>query len=119
MRVCDFVAATDAALAGAPFSGVSADRLRASGRRQPALQRARPSGVDAAEFLRRHEHAVNGLVYDAVGRGGSISAEHGVGSLKRDELVARKSPVALAMMRAIKSVLDLRACWNPGGVLLP
>ena len=79
-----------------------------------------PSGVDAAEFLRRHEHAVNALVYDAVGaRGGSISAEHGVGSLKRDELVARKSPVALAMMRAIKRALDPSGVLNPGRVLLP
>jgi FAD/FMN-containing dehydrogenase len=46
---------------------------------------------------------VNTIVFDAVARfGGSISAEHGIGALKRDELAARKSPVALQLMRAIK-----------------
>ena len=43
--------------------------------------------MDAARFLAEHEHAVNTIVYDAVQRfGGSISAEHGVGQLKRDEI---------------------------------
>ncbi|MEY5101099.1 MAG: hypothetical protein RJA36_3818, partial [Pseudomonadota bacterium] len=66
-----------------------------------------PEGGDAAAFLREHEDAVNALVYDAVcARGGSISAEHGIGELKREELAARKSPVALGLMRAIKAALD-------------
>ena len=66
-----------------------------------------------------HEHAVNTLVYDAVAaRGGSFSAEHGVGALKRDELAARKSPVALAMMHAVKRALDPAGLLNPGRVLL-
>ena len=52
-----------------------------------------PDGMTAADFVRDCEHAVNTLVYDAVGRlGGSISAEHGIGALKRDELARRKSP---------------------------
>ena len=54
-----------------------------------------------------------------VARGGSISAEHGIGALKRDELRARKSPVALAMMRAIKRALDPADLLNPGRVLPP
>ena len=55
-----------------------------------------PPGVAAQAFMDSHEHAVNHLVYDAVAaEGGSISAEHGVGALKRDELAQRKSPVAL------------------------
>ena len=77
-----------------------------------------PDAVDAAAFLREHEHAVNTLVYDAVGRfAGSISAEHGVGALKRDELAQRKSPVALQLMRAIKQALDPHGLLNPGRVL--
>ena len=49
--------------------------------------------------------------------GGSISAEHGIGALKRDELAQRKSPVALALMRAIKAALDPEGRMNPGRVL--
>jgi FAD/FMN-containing dehydrogenase len=75
-------------------------------------------GVDGAEFLRQSEQAVNTLVYDAVmAHGGSISAEHGVGTLKRDELTHRKSPVALQMMRAIKRALDPQGMMNPGRML--
>lgn len=77
-------------------------------------------GVDAAEFMRRREPAVNDLVYSAVTKhGGSISAEHGVGALKRDELVRRKSAVALDLMHAIKNSLDPLGLLNPGRVLVP
>jgi FAD/FMN-containing dehydrogenase len=50
-------------------------------------------------------------------RAGSISAEHGIGQLKRAELPLRKSPVELAMMRAIKQALDPQNLMNPGKVL--
>jgi FAD/FMN-containing dehydrogenase len=77
-----------------------------------------PEGADPANFLREHEHAVNDVVYDAVqAHGGSISAEHGVGQLKREELVLRKSAVALDMMRAIKRALDPQGIMNPGRVV--
>ncbi|MED5619989.1 FAD-binding oxidoreductase [Ideonella sp. BN130291] len=77
-----------------------------------------PEGVVADEFLAAHEAAVNALVYDAVqAHGGSFSAEHGIGSLKREELVQRKSPVALGLMRAIKQALDPQRLLNPGKVL--
>jgi FAD/FMN-containing dehydrogenase len=63
-------------------------------------------------------HAVNGIVHDLVARhGGSFSAEHGVGQLKRDDLVRYKSPVELRMMRAVKAALDPRDLMNPGKVL--
>jgi FAD/FMN-containing dehydrogenase len=52
-----------------------------------------------------------------VAAGGSISAEHGVGVLKREELAARKSPVALQLMHAIKRSLDPQGRMNPGRVL--
>ncbi|HEV8689934.1 MAG TPA: FAD-binding oxidoreductase [Ideonella sp.] len=78
-----------------------------------------PEGVAAAEFLAQHEPAINALVYDEVQRlGGSISAEHGIGALKREELAQRGSPVALSMMRAIKLALDPHGLMNPGRVLV-
>ncbi len=49
--------------------------------------------------------------------GGSISAEHGVGQLKRDEIAATKSPVEMAMMRALKQALDPKGVLNPGKVV--
>jgi FAD/FMN-containing dehydrogenase len=74
-----------------------------------------PEGGDAAAFLAAHEHAVNTIVFDAVADfGGSFSAEHGIGLLKRDELAQRKSPVAMGLMRAIKQALDPQALMNPG-----
>ena len=61
---------------------------------------------------------MNALVYEAVDRyRGSISAEHGVGSVKVDTLPKHKSPVALGMMRAIKQGLDPYNLMNPGRVL--
>ncbi len=61
---------------------------------------------------------VNRIVHDLVDElGGSISAEHGIGQLKRDELLRYKSPVEIEMMRAIKRVLDPQGLMNPGKVL--
>jgi FAD/FMN-containing dehydrogenase len=79
-----------------------------------------PRGVDSSAFLREQEEHVNKLVYDSVRRfGGSISAEHGVGSLKLHELEEHKSPVALALMRNIKRALDPANLMNPGRVVWP
>jgi FAD/FMN-containing dehydrogenase len=77
-----------------------------------------PEGADGAAFLAAQEKPINQLVYDSVlAHGGSISAEHGVGSLKRDTLPAYKSAVALDMMRAIKRALDPHNILNPGRVV--
>ena len=77
-----------------------------------------PAGDDQKAFLREQEDRITALVYDAVARfGGSFSAEHGIGSLKRDKLAQYKSPVALGMMRAIKQALDPQNLLNPGRVL--
>ena len=58
------------------------------------------------------------FVYDEVlRRGGSISAEHGIGQMKRNALVRHKSTVELDMMRAIKRALDPKGILNPGKVL--
>ncbi len=62
--------------------------------------------------------AANSIVYDLVHElGGSISAEHGIGQLKRDELPRYKSRVEMEMMRAVKRALDPRGLMNPGKVL--
>ncbi len=73
-----------------------------------------PAEGDAKAFLRDEEARVNDLVYEAVAKfGGSFSAEHGVGALKVDKLQQYQSPVALAMMRAVKGALDPRGLMNP------
>ncbi|MBW8315516.1 MAG: FAD-binding oxidoreductase, partial [Hydrogenophaga sp.] len=77
-----------------------------------------PADGDPKAFLREQEARVNTLVFDAVARfDGSISAEHGVGSLKADKLPHYKDPVALALMRSIKQALDPQNLLNPGRVL--
>ena len=77
-----------------------------------------PEGDDQARFLNEEEAPMNQLVYEIVDRyRGSISAEHGIGSLKADKLAHHKSPVALGLMRAIKQALDPHQLMNPGRVL--
>jgi len=77
-----------------------------------------PENTDQARFLNEQEESMNTLVYEVVDRyRGSISAEHGVGSLKADKLEHHKSPVALGMMRAIKQALDPHNLMNPGRVI--
>ncbi|MBN9372941.1 MULTISPECIES: FAD-binding oxidoreductase [unclassified Hydrogenophaga] len=77
-----------------------------------------PAGVDAKKFLQQEETRVNQLVFDAVARyDGSISAEHGVGSLKVEHLAHFKDPVALALMRRIKQAIDPHNRLNPGRVI--
>jgi FAD/FMN-containing dehydrogenase len=77
-----------------------------------------PAGTDGPAFLREHEEEVNGWVFDQVlSFKGSISAEHGVGSLKADKLAHYKDPTAMNMMRAIKQALDPQNIMNPGRVI--
>jgi len=72
----------------------------------------------APDWYEREGEEITRFVDDLVtAAGGSISAEHGIGALKREELAQRKSPVALALMRSIKSALDPRGLLNPGRVL--
>jgi FAD/FMN-containing dehydrogenase len=78
---------------------------------------SQPVGANAADFLSRW-HDVNAAVFDIVLRmGGSISAEHGIGVLKRDELPEVKDKVAIELMRSIKALLDPLGIMNPGKVL--
>ena len=76
-----------------------------------------PVGADKADYLKRW-HEVNAAVFAVVKKyGGSISAEHGVGVLKRDLLPSVKDPVALDLMRSLKRLLDPKGILNPGKVL--
>jgi len=70
-----------------------------------------------ADFL-THYGAFNRIVHDLVtDMGGSISAEHGIGLAKRDELPRYKDPVALALCRTIKAAVDPYNLMNPGKVI--
>jgi FAD/FMN-containing dehydrogenase len=76
-----------------------------------------PVGADKAAFLARWGE-VNDVVHAIIARfDGTISAEHGIGQLKRDMLAAVKSPVELELMRRIKASFDPNGILNPGKVL--
>jgi FAD/FMN-containing dehydrogenase len=78
---------------------------------------SQPIGADQAEFLKRWGD-VNEVVFAVVKKyNGSISAEHGIGLLKRDVLPSFKDPVALDLMRSLKRMLDPKNILNPGKVL--
>jgi FAD/FMN-containing dehydrogenase len=78
---------------------------------------SQPIGGNTADFMSRW-HEVNAVVFAIVLRmGGSISAEHGIGVLKRDELPEVKDKVAIELMRSIKAMLDPLGIMNPGKVL--
>jgi FAD/FMN-containing dehydrogenase len=76
-----------------------------------------PPGVRDTDFI-LEQPAINQTVHDSVDKfGGSISAEHGLGALKREEIRRYKSPVELRLMHAIKQALDPLGLMNPGKVL--
>jgi FAD/FMN-containing dehydrogenase len=78
---------------------------------------AQPVDADTPAFLKRWDE-VNAAVFAIVGKhGGSISAEHGIGVMKRDLLPKVKDPVAMALMRTLKHTLDPKGILNPGKVL--
>ena len=71
-----------------------------------------------ADFLKEHEDNIRRHVHDrVVAMNGSISAEHGLGQLRRDEAQRYKSPVELQLMKTIKQALDPQGILNPGKVL--
>jgi FAD/FMN-containing dehydrogenase len=77
-----------------------------------------PQGSDAESFLEGEGLKISATVHDMIwSLNGSISAEHGIGKLKRDELAARKSGIEMEMMRAVKKALDPQNRMNPGRVL--
>jgi D-lactate dehydrogenase (cytochrome) len=78
-----------------------------------------PVEADKNAFVDRREE-INRIVHDiAVGLNGSISAEHGIGRLKRDELAHYKEPIEIELMHRVKRALDPDGIMNPGKILVP
>ncbi|MEQ1670722.1 MAG: FAD-linked oxidase C-terminal domain-containing protein, partial [Hyphomicrobium sp.] len=78
---------------------------------------SQPEGMEKAQYL-----GLWGAMSDAIhtlvtSMDGSISAEHGIGQMKRDHLVRYKSPVEIEMMRAIKNAFDPKGILNPNKLL--
>jgi len=78
---------------------------------------SQPVGADRESFLARWDE-VNALVHSIVAKlGGSVSAEHGIGVMKRELLPKVKDPVELDLMRQLKRTFDPNGILNPGKVL--
>ncbi len=116
-RIPQFVAETDALLQ-TKIPGIRLVNFGHLGDGNLHYNVQAPHGEDGAAFLRDFEDTVNTWVFDQVKAfNGSISAEHGVGSLKAEKLTHYKDPTALAMMKAIKQALDPQNIMNPGRVI--
>ena len=115
-RIPEFVERADQALTEA-FPGLRIVTFGHIGDGNLHYNQSQAAAGRNAGFLAA-QPAVNRIVHDLVDElGGSISAEHGIGQLKRDALRRYKSPVEIEMMRAIKHVLDPQGLMNPGKVL--
>jgi FAD/FMN-containing dehydrogenase len=115
-RIADFVEKTDAQL-GRAWPGVQVVCFGHLGDGNLHYNIAPPHGTPHEAFL-AYQGDVNRIVHDSVASfGGSISAEHGIGALKRDELPRYKAQVELDLMRAIKAALDPLGIMNPGKIL--
>jgi FAD/FMN-containing dehydrogenase len=115
-RIPEFIARSDAALAAA-FPGVRIVCFGHLGDGNLHYNQSKPLAQDNAGFIAQTP-AVNRIVHDLVHElGGSISAEHGLGQLKREEVLRYKSPVEMELMRAVKQALDPRGLMNPGKIL--
>jgi len=115
-RIAAFVETTDAALAAA-FPGVRMVTFGHVGDGNLHYNAAAPEGI-ASEKWMENQSAVNRIVHDSVAKfGGSISAEHGLGQLKRDEILRYKSPVEMDLMRRVNRALEPLGIMNPGKVL--
>ncbi len=115
-RIPDFLAAADAALTEA-FPGIRVVAFGHVGDGNLHYNLSKADAQDNAAFIAA-QPAVNRIVHDAVhALNGSISAEHGIGQLKREEILRYKSPVEMALMRSVKQALDPRGLMNPGKVL--
>ncbi|HJV93036.1 MAG TPA: FAD-binding oxidoreductase [Azonexus sp.] len=111
-----FLERADAALSQA-FPGIRVVAFGHVGDGNLHYNLSKPNAQDNTAFI-ASQPAVNRIVHDTVAAlGGSISAEHGIGQLKREELLRYKSPVEMALMRSVKQALDPQGLMNPGKVL--
>ena len=115
-RIAEFIARADLALAAA-FPAVRIVCFGHIGDGNLHYNQSKPDAQSNSEFIEQTE-AVNRIVHDLVHQlGGSISAEHGLGQLKREEVLRYKSATEMDMMRAVKQALDPRGLMNPGKLL--
>ncbi|HYD62310.1 MAG TPA: FAD-binding oxidoreductase [Noviherbaspirillum sp.] len=115
-RIGDFIRETDILLQQA-FPGCRMVTFGHLGDGNLHYNVSPPEGASGDEFIARQPD-VNRVVHDSVHRhGGSISAEHGLGALKREEIRRYKSPVEMHLMQAVKQALDPLNLMNPGKIL--
>ncbi len=115
-RIAEFIACADAALRAA-FPQVRIVCFGHIGDGNLHYNQSRSDAQSNAEFIAQTE-SVNRIVHDLVHQlGGSISAEHGLGQLKREEVRRYKSQTEMDLMRAVKQALDPRGLMNPGKLL--
>jgi D-lactate dehydrogenase (cytochrome) len=115
-RIPDFIRTTDAELARA-YPGVRMVTFGHVGDGNVHYNVSAPDDVAPEAFV-KETAAINRVVHDSVARfRGSISAEHGLGQAKRDEIHRYKSPLEMELMRKIKAALDPHGIMNPGKVL--
>ncbi len=105
-------------LVEAAFPGVNANAFGHLGDGNVHFHVGAPAGVDEARWRAEIGKPASQMVYDLVTQaGGSISAEHGIGQMKRDELVRQSDPVRIAALKAIKRALDPQGIMNPGKLI--
>ncbi len=115
-RIAEFIARADTALLKA-FPQVRIVCFGHIGDGNLHYNQSRPDAQSNVEFIAQTD-AVNRIVHDLVHElGGSISAEHGLGQLKREEVLRYKSETEMGLMRAVKQALDPRGLMNPGKLL--
>jgi FAD/FMN-containing dehydrogenase len=78
---------------------------------------SQPAGMDKAAFLAHWDELAGEVHSIALALGGTISAEHGVGQMRREEIARVKDAVSLDLMRALKLMFDPKGIMNPGKVL--
>lgn len=104
-----------AAAVEARFAGVVASAFGHLGDGNVHFHVRAPAGVDAVAWRAGPGRAASRMVYDLVSAAkGSISAEHGIGQMKRAELLRLSDPARITLLRAIKNALDPLGIMNPG-----
>jgi len=117
-RVADFILKANAAVT-AKLPGIRPYPFGHVGDGNIHYNLSQPAGADKAVFLARWAE-LNRIVHDiVVGMGGSISAEHGIGLVKLDELAHYAQPLELELMRRVKAAFDPQGIMNPGKLLKP